>query len=282
MRSSVAVIAGVAGAALGAGSVWFRYQGLERDLAAGRQSIAALEERARGLERERDSLRQAQGAVAPAVVRERTPEHPRAAAAKVSADDPVTRQELIRMLNEKNDKLAAADDAVREVRAKLQETEARTAELTQGHGKLTEAEADLKERLSASMRLTEALQLEVKQRNERLAQLEVANQDLRKRSEDSTRKVVKSAQLTGEMRDLALRQEAYLDNILRRYREATDQFRTLAVRLENPRDGAVPVGAGSDLSRIQQTIAMAEDDLRQLRSLNSQARKLEREMAAAR
>lgn len=281
MRPSVAVIAGVAGAALGAGVYWLRYQAVERELASERQSSAAIRSRLEASERELAALR-SQPAATPSDLPQPVRQQPKAAPAKVSADDPVTRQELVRMLNEKNDKLSAADDAMRDLRFKLQEAESRISQLTADHTRLGEAKADLEERLAASTKLAESLQTELRQRNERLAQVEVSNQDLRKRSDDSGRKASKAAQLAAEMRDLAQRQDSYLDNILRRYREATDQFRTLAVRLENPRDNTAPAGTGTDLSRIQQTIALAEDDLRQLRSLNSQARKLERELAAAR
>ncbi|MGC4048579.1 MAG: hypothetical protein QM757_03495 [Paludibaculum sp.] len=64
-----------------------------------------------------------------------------------------------------------------------------------------------------------------------------------------------------------------MNSLQRRYRELTDQLRALAVRLEHSERDS-PVTAAPDISRIQTTVQSAEDDLRQLLSLNTQAQSL--------
>jgi hypothetical protein len=53
--------------------------------------------------------------------------------------------------------------------------------------------------------------------------------------------------------------------MLRRYKDVTEQYRALSARLDNP----------PDTSRIQDSIALAEEDMRQLAGLNAQASRLQ-------
>ncbi len=78
--------------------------------------------------------------------------------------------------------------------------------------------------------------------------------------------------ISDDFDDLNRRRDQYMTNVLRRYREVTDLYRTLSLRQEGPRD---------DLSRIQNAISLAEEDMRQLQSLNAQARRLQRDLQAA-
>ena len=70
----------------------------------------------------------------------------------------------------------------------------------------------------------------------------------------------------------------YLNNILRRYREITEQYRAMSGVLDSRRDReAAPVGS-TEIARIQNAIALAEEDLKQIDALNAQAARLEKKL----
>ena len=186
-------------------------------------------------------------------------------------DDASTRQELLRLLDEKNAKLAVAESGMRELRERVAELEGKLAQVAREGEQLSSSQKDFKEQLDTATRMAESLREQSRGREERLAQAEVSSQELRKRSEESARKLARLGELTAQMDDVARRREVYLNNVLRRYREATELFRTLALRLDNP-----------DLSRIQQTINAADEDLRQIQTLNAQASRLQKDQALAR
>jgi hypothetical protein len=71
-----------------------------------------------------------------------------------------------------------------------------------------------------------------------------------------------------DLEELNRRREAYVGNILRRYRDIADHFR------------ALPAGAdqSADLARVNNAIQMAEEDLRQLSALNAQAARIQQRL----
>lgn len=73
--------------------------------------------------------------------------------------------------------------------------------------------------------------------------------------------------------------------ILGRYRDITEQYRALANLFDNRRGaegtpGSATVNPGPELARIQSTVGMAEEDLRQLNGLNAQALQLQKRLQA--
>jgi hypothetical protein len=74
-----------------------------------------------------------------------------------------------------------------------------------------------------------------------------------------------------------------LNSLLSRYKEVTEQYRAFASILENRRGpegtpGANISIAGPELSRIQNTLTLAEEDLRQLNALNAQALRIQKKL----
>jgi chromosome segregation ATPase len=217
------------------------------------------------------------------------PEEPPAAAAsptpkpppaKVSVEDPVSRSALVRQLNERTEALAASETALAELQGKLREQETRIASLKEDLDRAQSAEKAALEKLEAAVQALDTARSDAEARERRLAAAESASAELRRRSEEAARKAARLAKLLDDLDDTARRQDAYLNSILRRYREVSDLYRTLALRLDNPREG--PPSANNDLSRIQNAISLADEDMRQLRSLQAQAAKLQKEVAAAR
>lgn len=223
--------------------------------------------------KELEALRAEQG-LEPAEHAEQATPQPKA------TDDSAVRRELVKLLAEKDEKLSAVSRELEQWRAQAEEFEQKVRTLTEETQKLTASERDARDQLDTARRLTEALQTEMKSKNARSMQVEIANQQLRQREEETRQRIAKLLKLAEESDDLYRRREMFLSNILRRYREVTDLYRMLNQQFANPRDGAAP--ANNDLSRVQNAIYQAEDDMRQLQGLNSQAARLQKEMAAAR
>jgi hypothetical protein len=122
------------------------------------------------------------------------------------------------------------------------------------------------------------MERETRSRDERLAQLELANKRLREENAIATRKTAEAARMAADLQDLYRRRETYLSSILNRYREVTEQFRAFAGMLENRGRQEGTSGGSAELARIQNSIQMTEEDLRQLSSLNAQAIQLQRKI----
>ena len=69
-----------------------------------------------------------------------------------------------------------------------------------------------------------------------------------------------------------------MSSILRRYKDLTEQYRSLSGALDGRRPDSVGVNV-PDLSRIQNSILMADEELRQIASLNAQALRVQRKIA---
>lgn len=175
-------------------------------------------------------------------------------------------------------RLSAAEKAAGEWQAKLQELEPRLSALTEQHQASLAHEKELRQQLEAAQRQLAMAEAAAKTRETRLADLESAQQTAQRKSAEAGQRLQRAAELAAELEENTRRRESYLNAILGRYREATDLFRAMSLRLDNPRDVATPLN--NDLSRIQSAIQSAEEDLRQLRTLNAQSAKLQKEISA--
>jgi hypothetical protein len=70
----------------------------------------------------------------------------------------------------------------------------------------------------------------------------------------------------------------YLNNILRRYREITEQYRAMSGVLDSRRDREAAPVRSTEIGRIQNAIALAEEDLKQIDALNAQAARIEKKL----
>ncbi len=213
-----------------------------------------------------------------AATREMPPDAASAAVASARRDE-TSRTELVRMLARTQDSLAAAESAASELRARVQDLEASVARVSEEGRQLADSEAEVKEKLSRSTRVVEAMQTELKGNSDRLLQLEVRNQALQqevRQGRQALEKFGRSSTLAEELENLNRRRDVYLTSLLRRYKEVTDLYRNMALNLEDQTDKAPVSGAG--LSRIQNALSMAEEDLRQLQTLNAQAASIQQRL----
>lgn len=241
---------------------------LEGEISKLRQSAGTFEGQLAKLQSERDALRQAQGLppAAPVVLPKPVP------AAAEPSHEPAASNDSARLLEERTSELAEARKANEGLEAQVKQLEARVQALTQDAERLAAGEKQLREQMESATARAASLEAELKARDERLQKAELSIRDLRQQTDDRGRRSAVLTKISDDFDDLNRRRDQYMTNVLRRYREVTDLYRTLSLRQEGPRD---------DLSRIQNAISLAEEDMRQLQSLNAQARRLQRDLQAA-
>ena len=173
------------------------------------------------------------------------------------------------------DSLAQANAAVVRLEARIAELESQIEKVTAESKQSAAAEEALKQNLAEATRTVESLQKETKNQSRQLTELEGANKRLREQTTQSAGTTTQLAQLSSELQDVNRRRDNYVGSILRRYKDITDQYRSLSAALDARREhqSAAPLGE-AELARIQNTIAMTEEDLRQINALNAQAARI--------
>jgi chromosome segregation ATPase len=184
--------------------------------------------------------------------------------------------EQAKLLIQFREQLTAANKSVENLQGRIQELEYTIEKTTEENKRLAASESELKEKVAAANRVLDALQAEMRGKEERLAELESGNRRLRDEGRAAADKAAQIPRLLRDLDEINRRREGYLSNILRRYRDITDRYRTIASRLD--RDNSAP--GASELGSIQNAISMTEEDLRQLGSLNAQAARIQQKMTA--
>lgn len=189
--------------------------------------------------------------------------------------------ETVRALREN---LASANRSVIEWQSRAAQLQTQLDQLRDDQKRLAAIESDLTEQLASSKRLVETKEAELSRNNEQLVSIEAANKKLRADAVTAGQKASQLLQVTDELQEVYRRRETYLNTLTGRYREVTEQYRAFASVLENRRgpEGTSGAGisiAGPELARIQNSIAMAEEDLRQLNTLNAQALRIQKKLS---
>jgi chromosome segregation ATPase len=251
-------------AAVAAGVGWWRAETARRGTA----------ERLAALERERGARPAAAAeTAAPAAAAEpvKVAMEPRVVRVPGGADPGPylkTIDELREQLREQARELSAAREAAARAEAGT------AAEVLEGKKVKAQAE-ELGEDLRAARRVAEALQAELRVKTERLVKAETAEKLAQERAGKAEAAAVRTAAGSKEVEELNRRREGYLTTILRRYREVNDLYRNFTLNVQT-REAAGPGLQAGDLSRIQSAIQQAEDELRQLQTLNARMAQLAR------
>jgi len=215
---------------------------------------------------------------APAVVPAAKPEQPNRPSPAARPDDARWMAEL----NERQQQVASLERTLGEAHARIETLEQKMLKLGSLGAAADAREKELLEKLETLRQQLAAGESQVRARDGRLAELQQSLDRAQKAAAAAAQQAAPARVTTtlAELEELARRRDAYLNNILGRYREATEMFRTMSLRLDNPRDGGSPLN--NDLARIQTAIQSAEEDMRQLRTLNAQSARLQKELSARR
>jgi chromosome segregation ATPase len=188
-------------------------------------------------------------------------------------------EELASQLHTREEQWRASEAALGALQGTAKESERRAEAAEARVQQAQAAESAWKEKIDELGRQLAALQKSTEGKDARLATLEGAQKVAAAKVEESNRNGLKWRKLADDMEDVARRRETLVTNLSTRYREASDTLRALSLQLENR--GAGAASGPNDLSRIQNAVTLAEEDLRQLRSLSARARQLQKELAAA-
>jgi hypothetical protein len=90
---------------------------------------------------------------------------------------------------------------------------------------------------------------------------------------------VQTQQTISDLESVFHRREMYLNDILRRYKEITEQYRAMS-GIRDSRDRQAGTVSSAELSWIQNAIALAEEDFKQIYALNAQAQRLQKKLPA--
>lgn len=234
---------------------------IARQLDEARQRSQSLQDQIAGLQAENESLREqlkAEGL------------HP-AAPAPAARPAESGKLEAVRELAAMQTRYEALQQQFTSLQNRFAELEGTLEKLTLESRRSASIESSLKDQLASTQRVVTAMEAELKSKTARVEQLEESVRRFRDQASGADRRASQIAQVLRQLDDINRRREDTLNAIHRRYREVTDQLRTLALRLDTQRDSPSTVGT-TDISRITSAVQSAEEDLRLLTNLNTQAR----------
>jgi len=277
MKPARPAIALLALAALGAigWSLWLLKENTALKLQSGAQESArkSLELRAAALESENLDLRrrlEAEGIEAPPAAGKATPIPHAADSARVEA---------VRALADLQKRFDALQAQVQSLQSARSDLEASIESMRADRRRLSTSEAELKDALASSRRVVDAMETELKTKTARIASLEA---DLRRANDSNAadnRRTSQVASILSSFEDLNRRRENTLISLQRRFRDLTDSYRALALRLDTQRDSQTPMQITSaEVSRITAAVQSAEDELRQISTLNAESQRLSRRL----
>jgi chromosome segregation ATPase len=195
-----------------------------------------------------------------------------AEAAKPATPDESKRLEAVRGLAQAEQRAAAFQTALSEARERAGQLEAQVEKLQADSRKLEASIEETRDDLAAARRVVDASDAEIRSKAERIAQLEASLKAARETRTAADQRAQQAGAVLREITELNRRRENTLQSLQRRFRDISDQYRSFALRLDTNRDN--PAAAMPDVSRIQSAVQAAEDELRQLTTLNAQTQRL--------
>jgi chromosome segregation ATPase len=230
-----------------------------------------LAQRVEDLTRELNDLLSASG-------QEEVPQPPGLEAAQALARaEQAKRLAEVRLLGETQDRLQEATLTADELSARIAQLETSITRIEEEKKLLAESEADLKDQLARSNRVVEAMRSELKGNSDRLIKLELRDRQLREQNAEFEDKLNRAGKLTRDLEDLYRRRDDLLTNIVRRYREIADEYRTVVLSGSGPDQSRS--AERTDLSRIQHALSLADEDLQQFETLSSRAERIRKELS---
>jgi chromosome segregation ATPase len=208
----------------------------------------------------------------------------------VVPEEPITRREpdpppkeapppaaIVPPINPEIDQLRAqlldAQTSVARLQARVEEMDKRALEAIADRARISGTELTARAQIDELTRKLDALAAERPAQEKRLRELEADNERLREHAAAAGQRSGQVGRLANEWQDLSQRQQVYLTNAMRRFRELTDLLRRMPGNLEMK-------GNGPELTRVQSVISMADEDLRQLNDLAVRLGRVQKQLAA--
>jgi chromosome segregation ATPase len=195
--------------------------------------------------------------------------------AVIAMRDSVDVGKYLKMIDDLRSRAASLEKEVEETRISEDQLKEKNQSQAEELKRAAEQLASSKEDAQKQQRVSEALDTELKFKAQRLVQSETSEKLLQERLAKSELASKRLSVVSKDVEDLQRRREASLVTLERRYREVTDLYRNFSLNLQTRESPGQGLQAG-DLSRIQTALQQAEEELRQLRSLNARVAELAR------
>jgi len=244
--------------------------------------ISLAEQRASNAEREvarlrsqASSLRVATAPAAPSPSVAAAPSTPASRITEASVPEGGREAEFQALQSQLGEARGEADQLRARIGA-LEEDRTKAADAAQT--RYTTAQADWQSRLDALNHQLEIAQSAAEASRNRTVAVEAS---LARQTSDQAASQARAAEtrrLVATLQDLNRRRESYLNSILRRYRDVLGQLHAMGSVLDSSRDQSAGPVSNAALARIESTISLAEDDMRQLSDVNGRALEAERKI----
>jgi chromosome segregation ATPase len=173
--------------------------------------------------------------------------------------------------------LAQATAEVDRLQTRVSDLQGQVESAAVENRRLGAAAEESKKSVADAEQTVETLRAELTANNARVAQLDSLNARMKEEAAAGKQSSSQIQQLVSDLDGIFRRREMYLNNILRRYREITEQYRAIS-GVSASRDREAAVAASAEISRIQNSITLAEEDLKQINALSAQASRLEKKL----
>lgn len=230
-----------------------------------RKSYAEAESRFQTLEDQNNTLRkqlEANG-MSPAVAAP-----PPLSAASSSSLEAVRRLALIQQ------QLVDTKAALQALQQRAQQLDSTATQLQNDNKRLTAAASEARDEADSLRRLNETIDAELKSKTARADAADTLSRRAQAETGDVKQKLNLTTSILRDLDEIARRRDTFLSNLQRKYRDVNDQLRALTVRFEHYRDSNSAPSFSTDLPRLQSLVQSAEEDLRQVQTLNAQAQRL--------
>jgi chromosome segregation ATPase len=175
------------------------------------------------------------------------------------------------------DSLAEANAEITRLQARTSDLQTQVENAVADNRSLTAAAEASKKGLADAQETVETVRAELQANSARIKQLENSNARLKEDAATARQSTAPAQQIISDLEGIFRRRDTHLNNILRRYREITEQYRAMSGVMDSQHDRGVATSA-AEISRIQNSISLAEEDLKQINVLNAQAALLERKL----
>ncbi|TAM80903.1 MAG: hypothetical protein EPN47_13540 [Acidobacteria bacterium] len=142
-----------------------------------------------------------------------------------------------------------------------------------------EMKNDLQGRLDKMQHQLSSMQTEIQSSRQHIADLQKENDRLSASNNEGSARMSEREHILLSLQDLDRRREPYLTSIADRYRNLTNQFRTMSGMMTSNRGQDSNSFGGPALDMIQNAISLTETDLQHLGELNAKAYRLEKQLS---
>ena len=138
---------------------------------------------------------------------------------------------------------------------------------------------ELNGRLQQMQKQLSAAQADLQKSRQRVATLQQQNDQLSAANNEGDSRTAQREHILTQLQDIDRRRESYLTTIADRYRNVTNQFRTMSGMLDSSHGRDSTNFSGPALDMIQNAISLTDTDLHHLSELNAKAFRLEKQLS---